>query len=132
MSTATSKLRSVLHTHEPWYDSFDQNADSWGCTCDRRTGYYTRGEVIEKHILPLVRAAAMEEAKTKLARIFTKAGLDLEAILKSEEAFGKPEPATIKCTCCGGRGTHRFGDGTLSECAGCQGTGTVEKPVGYP
>lgn len=92
MSTATSKLRSIMLVHVPFEDTFDQNVDCWGCRCNEKTGYYTRGEVIEKHILPLVRAAAAEEVTTKLKRIFEKSGMDLESILKSEETFGEKEP----------------------------------------
>lgn len=52
---ATDPLATVLTLHQPWYDSFDQNADSWGCTCNHRTGYRSAAEVVEKHITPLVR-----------------------------------------------------------------------------
>lgn len=83
-------INVVLRNHQPWYDSFDQSADSWGCICNKQTGYLTAGEVVDKHIVPLVRAAALKEVTTKLKEIFEKSGMDLDAILKSEEAFGEP------------------------------------------
>lgn len=51
----TDPLEMVLIKHQPWYDSFDQNADSWGCKCDHRTGYRTAEEVVRNHIAPLIR-----------------------------------------------------------------------------
>lgn len=48
-------LEVALSKHAPWYDSFDQNADSWGCECNHQTGYRTREEVVAKHIAPLIR-----------------------------------------------------------------------------
>jgi hypothetical protein len=48
-------LEVVLTKHQPWYDSFDQNADSWGCKCDHRTGYHSMEDVVKNHITPIVR-----------------------------------------------------------------------------
>lgn len=60
---ATDPLAVVLGLHQPWYDSFDQNADSWGCICNHRTGYMSAADVIEKHIVPLVRRAIAEKSE---------------------------------------------------------------------
>ena len=52
---ATDPLATVLTLHQPWYDSFDQNSDSWGCKCNHKTGYSSAQQVVEMHIVPLVR-----------------------------------------------------------------------------
>lgn len=52
---ATDPLTVLLTLHQPWYDSFDQNSDSWGCKCNHRTGYRTAEDVVANHITPLVR-----------------------------------------------------------------------------
>lgn len=74
---ATDPLATVLTLHQPWYDSFDQNSDSWGCTCNHRTGYRSAGEVVEKHITPLVRrtlAAKPEDLTSPYQRTRDKKG----------------------------------------------------------
>jgi hypothetical protein len=58
-------VEKILIDHEPWYDSSDQNMDSWGCRCNRQTGYRTREEVIAKHIMPKVRAAQTGEPELR-------------------------------------------------------------------
>lgn len=55
---ATDPLEVVLNHHQPWYDSFDQNSDSWGCKCNHKTGYRSAEEVVKNHIVPLIRRAS--------------------------------------------------------------------------
>src|SRR6478735_2917457 len=50
-------VEQILREHDAWYDSMDQSIDSWGCICDRKTGYSSRNDVIANHIMPKVRAA---------------------------------------------------------------------------
>jgi len=48
-------LAVLLTLHQPFYDSFDQSSDSWGCKCNHRTGYRSAEDVVKNHIVPLVR-----------------------------------------------------------------------------
>jgi hypothetical protein len=106
-------INAILMLHQPWYDSMDQNSDSWGCECNKKTGYATKSAVITYHIGPIVRAAALQEVTSKLKRIFEDAGMDLDVILKSEKLFG----GNGTCAYCGGTGTHWYNpDYPMGDC----------------
>lgn len=80
-------IEKMLMAHQPFYDSFDQNADSWGCECTKQTGYFTRNEVIHNHIAPLIRQVAEREVIATLQRAFEGTEIDLDTIFKTHKAF---------------------------------------------
>lgn len=48
--TYIETIAVVLGQHRAKYDSFDQNIDSWYCTCDGIRQYRSQAQVEQQHI----------------------------------------------------------------------------------
>jgi hypothetical protein len=59
-----AQIEDLLGTHRAKYDSFDQNTDSWYCTCHGSRQYRNQGEV-EKHIAQQIHIKVLEEIARK-------------------------------------------------------------------